>query len=307
MADFLPWPHPVGIVGAGNMGGGMVQRLRGLDLSVGVCDLDPVMQNRAVQYGATVLATPKALAQSLGTGPAVLMVVVVDQAQTEAVLWGPDGAAQALGPGQTVWLCPTLGPADVEAHAKRLTARGIGVLDAPMSGGPARAAAGTMSLMVAGAESTWQVCAPLLARVAQPVFRIGECCGDAARTKLINNLLASIHLVGAAEALALAERMGLDAGRTLSVIEASSGQSWVGTDRMRRALAGQTTPLAHVRLLAKDTRLALQAAADLPDAVQPVLGQLAAGVFARCMALGLEDQDDSVLLAHLREFIGRAP
>jgi putative dehydrogenase len=92
------------------------------------------------------------------------------------------------------------------------------------------------------------------------VFRISQRPGDGARTKLVNNLLAGINLVGAAEVLALAARMGLDLGTTLDVIEQSSGQSWIGSDRMRRAIAGDYAPRAHVTLLQKDTRLAMEAA-----------------------------------------------
>ena len=77
----------------------------------------------------------------------------------------------------------------------------------------------------------------------------------------MNNLLAGINLAGAAEAMAMAQRMGLDLGRTLDVIEQSSGQSWIGSDRMRRAIAGDYEPRAHVTLLQKDTRLAVEAAA----------------------------------------------
>src|SRR5690606_23114183 len=100
----------------------------------------------------------------------------------------------------------------------------------------------------------------LFAALASQVFRVGSAPGDGARTKLVNNLLAGINLVGAAEALALARRIGLDAQRTLDVIERSSGQSWIGSDRMRRAIAGDFEPRAHMTLLHKDTGLALQAA-----------------------------------------------
>ena len=129
-----------------------------------------------------------------------------------------------------------------------------------MSGGPVRARDGTMSLMVAGEDAVVARVQPLLDALSSKVFRISQRVGDGARTKLVNNLLAGINLVGAAEALALAQRLGLDAGRTLDVIEQSSGQSWIGSDRMRRAIAGDVAPRAHMTLLAKDTRLALEAA-----------------------------------------------
>jgi len=130
------------------------------------------------------------------------------------------------------------------------------------------------------------------------VFRVGSRVGDAARTKLVNNLLAAINLAGAAEVLALAERMGLDARTTLSVIEASSGQSWIGSDRMRRALEEDYAPRAHTTLLAKDSRLAVEAAAAAGFA--PLLGALAQEAFASAVEGGLANLDDAALLTWMR-------
>jgi hypothetical protein len=123
---------------------------------------------------------------------------------------------------------------------------GLQAIDAPMSGGPARARDGTMSLMVACADAVFSQHSALINTLSAKVFRISQQPGDGARTKLVNNLLAGINLVGAAEVLALAARMGLDLARTLDVIEQSSGQSWIGSDRMRRAIAGDYAPRAHV-------------------------------------------------------------
>jgi 3-hydroxyisobutyrate dehydrogenase len=229
----------------------------------------------------------------------VLMVVVVDAAQTEAVLWGEGGAGPVLKPGQSVMLCPTLGPATVQSQAERLAPRGIDFIDAPMSGGPVRAQEGTMSLMVACSDAVWQRSQKLLTALSQQVFRVGTRAGDGARTKLVNNLLAAVNLAGAAEAMALAERLGLDPAATLSVIEASSGQSWIGSDRMRRALAGDFEPRAHVTLLAKDTGLAVQAADDV--AFDPPLGRLARDLFAQALGQGWADLDDAALLKLMRQ------
>jgi 3-hydroxyisobutyrate dehydrogenase-like beta-hydroxyacid dehydrogenase len=238
--------------------------------------------------------------QALGPGHA-LIVVVVDAAQVRQVLWGPAGAAQALQPGQTVLLCPTISPDDVEAIAADLARQGVDCIDAPLSGGPVRARDGRMSLMVAAPEPVLVRQAALLSALSDHVMRISERVGDGARTKLVNNLLAGINLVGAAEALAMAERMGLDVTTTLDVIERSSGQSWIGSDRMRRAVAGDFEPRAHVTLLEKDTRLAVAAAAAA--GFEGPLGARAARVFAQAHEAGMADLDDGALLDLLR----RAP
>jgi 3-hydroxyisobutyrate dehydrogenase-like beta-hydroxyacid dehydrogenase len=289
---------PVALVGAGNMGGAMVQRLRERAWPVAVCDIDRQRQREARAVGASVCSTPREAAATLGDG-GVLAIVVVDASQCREVLWGDHGAAAVLRAGQTVLLCPTIAPEDVEAIALRLAGQGVHTLDAPLSGGPARARAGTMSLMLAGPAAVAERHARLLADLSDAVFRVGERVGDGARTKLVNNLLAGINLAGAAEALALAERLGLDARTTLGVIERSSGQSWIASDRLARALAGDTAARAHMSLLAKDTGLAVAAAQRVGHA--GVLGPQAAAVFAAALRDGLAGHDDGALLGWMRQ------
>lgn len=289
-----PAARRVGVIGIGNMGWGIATRLHERGFAVAVRDVDPAREALAIGAGIPVAASPAAL----GTRSDVLIVVVVDAAQTEAVLFGADGAATSLPRGATVVLCPTIAPADTERCATRLGEAGLACIDAPMSGGPVRARDGTMSLMVACADAVFERHRELLEAIANPLFRVGERIGDGARVKLVNNLLAGINLAGAAEAIVLAERLGLDAGRTLDVIERSSGQSWIGSDRLRRALAGDLAPRAHTTLLNKDTHLALQmaAAADVPV---PLSAQ-AAALFARACAEGFAAFDDASLLELLR-------
>lgn len=278
----------IGFIGIGNMGLAMALRLRDAGRAVQVCDIDADRVAQAVAAGAAVAETPAALA-----GCELVIVAVVTAAQTREVLFGPHGLAAALPAGACVLLCPTIAPADTEACAARLATLGVGCIDAPMSGGPERARDGTMSLMVACDDTLYARWQPLLQMLASRLFRIGERVGDGARTKLVNNLLAAINLAGAAEVLALAERMGLDPAATLAVIEQSSGQSWIGSDRLRRALAGDTAPRAHMALLAKDSALALDAA-QAAGASVPV-GVAAAMHFAHALQRGLARADDSAL------------
>jgi putative dehydrogenase len=279
----------VSIVGVGNMGGGMATHLLEQGWPVQVCDLDAAKVRALEALGAQGRADP---AQAVA-GCKALIVCVVDASQTEEVLFGPDGAVAAMGPGQAVLLCPTIAPHDVEDFARRLAGRGIGAIDAPMSGGPARARDGTMSLMVACADAEFEQHRQLIAALSSKVFRVGERPGDGARTKLVNNLLAGINLAGAAEAMAMAQRMGLLLDKTLEVIEQSSGQSWIGSDRMRRAIAGDYEPRAHLTLLQKDTRLAVEAASAA--GFEGPLGPAARDLFARAAEAGLGQWDDAAL------------
>ena len=192
----------------------------------------------------------------------------------------------------------TLAPQDVERFARALNPFGLPPIDAPMSGGPARAADGSMSLMVACEPMVFERHRALMEALSNKVFRISDRPGDGARTKLVNNLLAGINLVGAAEVMAMAQKMGLDVSRTLDVIEQSSGQSWIGSDRMRRAIAGDFAPRAHMTLLEKDTRLAVDAAQAAGFAGP--LGAAARDVFAQASAGGLAGLDDAALFTWLR-------
>ncbi len=284
---------PVAIIGVGNMGAAMAANLLSRGWTVHVCDLDHGKCQALARMGANAFDRPSAAVERC----AVAIVCVVTAHQAVDVLFGDGGVADAMQLGQTIVLCPTMAPADTEAIASRLRPFGLHCIDAPMSGGPARARDGSMSLMVACEPMVFERHRVLVEDLSSKVFRISERAGDGARTKLVNNLAAGINLVGAAEVLALASHLGLDLGRTLDVIEQSSGQSWIGSDRMRRAIAGDYAPRAHMTLLEKDTGLAVQAAADA--GFRGPLGAAANAVFADASAGGLADQDDAALLKWL--------
>lgn len=295
---FTPSPSvppcpPVSFVGIGNMGFAMAMRLHSQGWLVHVYDSAAGPMDQARRSGMRVFESALALVKAMPP-QGLLIVVVVDAAQCHEVIGGENGIVTALRAGQTVMWCPTIDPGEVETLAKALAVHGVHSIDAPMSGGPARAQQGQMSLMVAGADEVVAQHMQVLTTLADPVFRLGERIGDGARTKLVNNLLAGINLVGAAEVLALAARWGLDQGQTLAVIERSSGQSWIGSDRMRRAIAGDVLPRAHMRLLTKDTRLALAAATELH--FDGPLGQLAHQCFQAACEEGHADADDGALL-----------
>ena len=321
----------VGIIGVGNMGGGMASNLLARGWTVAVHDVDTHKMAHYKQNGAIASVS----ASDVATKSEVLIVCVVDAEQTADVLFGPSGVAQAAvisapeGPAgaqdavgahkatpasplgalraRTVMLCPTIAPADVERFAGQLAKWGIAAIDAPMSGGPDRARDGSMSLMVACPQAVFDQHRLLLQALSSRLFHVSERVGDGARTKLVNNLLAGINLVGAAEVMALADRMGLNLPRTLDVIEQSSGQSWIGSDRMRRAIAGDFEPRAHMTLLAKDTRLAVEAARAA--GFEGPLGAAASATFARAVAAGMGGLDDGALLRLVRnqDVVGAHP
>ena len=284
---------PVALIGVGNMGAGMAHRLLALGWPVQVVDLDDTKVQDLVSFGALAgVNNAQAAIYSV-----VTIVCVVNAEQTEAVLFGPQGVAFALSPGQVVMLCSTLAPGEVEDFARRLASLGVHTVDAPMSGGPARAREGSMSLMVACPDAVFERHQALFEALSSKVHRISERVGDGARTKLVNNLAAGINLVGAAEVMVMAQHMGLDLAVTLDVIEQSSGQSWIGSDRMRRAIAGDYEPRAHMTLLQKDTRLAVLAAKAA--GFEGPLGSRVRHVFDGAAQAGLAREDDAALFKWL--------
>lgn len=291
-------PVPIGVIGAGAMGMGVVASLLRNGYPVTVCDIAIAARTEAQARGARVAPSPAAVAAAC---PA-LIVLVVDAAQMEDVLQGADGALPGLGTGHVVLACSTIAPADVARFADQVAGTGATLVDAPVSGGPARAHDGTMSMMVAGPASTLDRCEPLFAAMAGHVFRVGTRAGDGARFKIINNLLAAVNLAAAGEAMALAAKAGLDPALVLDVVRASSGASWICTDRMTRALAGDYAPRAAARILAKDVGLAVDLAVS--HGVPAPLAHAARAAFAATVADGLGDRDDAALYTWNRRQAG---
>jgi len=284
----------IGIVGIGAMGLPMARNLHRKRYPLKVCDVDPAAVAAAAAIGIEACASAAALAAQ----SEVLALVVVDAAQIESVLFGPQGVVHAEPPERAarlvVLICSTIAAQDTERFRDRLLKHSIDLLDAPISGGPARAEDGSMSMMLAGDAALAARHDTLVRDMASRLVYIGTKVGDAARTKLVNNLLAGINLVAAAEAMALGARLGLDRQTLFDVINASSGASWIGQDRLARALANDFAPRARAAILTKDVGLALHMA-DAAGIDTP-LGDAALAVFQATVAGGLGDQDDAAVI-----------
>lgn len=281
----------VGIVGVGAMGMAMARNLHAKGWSVSTRDLRSDADEQARAIGLRVCESPRALAVQSD----LLLIVVVDAGQIDAVLFGEDGIVHAAEGARTVMLCSTIAPQDAIRIAARLATHGFDTIDAPISGGPARARAGTMSVMLAApaeALAPWQA---LLADMAEKRFVVSARVGDAAKAKLVNNLLAGINLVAGAEALALAEKIGLDPAAMFEIIRVSSGASWVFEDRMARALTEDySPPRAAARILTKDLGLATALAASVDH--RTPLGDAALARFRETVARGWAELDDAAVI-----------
>ncbi len=291
----------VGVVGTGAMGGGVVESLVRAGVPTWARDIRAEAQDAAVAHGALPTASPAELARACDA----VILLVVDAEQIDTVLFGADGVLDALAPGAIVVLSSTVDPAYPAALAPRLAARGIALLDAPVSGGPAKAAAGTMTMMVSGDAAALARARPVLERITGRLFALGGRAGDASAFKIVNNLLAAANLAAGAEAMTLAIRAGLDPQQVFDVVNASSGGSWIFTDRMARALAGDYAPRAAAKILTKDVGIAAALAQRL--GVSAPMTAAAHAAFVDAIAAGYGDEDDAALVKRAADLAGVPP
>ncbi len=281
---------PVGVIGTGAMGMGVVRSLGRRGIATFTRDIRPEADAEAAALGATVVRSPAQVAANA----TVTILLVVDDRQIETVLFGADGFVHPNSTHPIVVVSSTVDPHYVAALAPRLSAAGVELVDAPVSGGPARAAAGTMTIMVSGPPAARERCAPVFAAIAGTVLEVGDSPGDAATFKIVNNLLAAANLAAGAEAMALARKAGLDPQRVFDVVCASSGASWIFEDRMRRALAGDYAPRAAARILAKDVGIAADLARRL--GVDAPFATAARQAFVDTLAEGFAGDDDAAIV-----------
>jgi len=272
---------------------GVVQSLLRAGLVTHARDLRPEAQAQAASHGAIVHSSAASLARACD----VAIVLVVDAGEIDAVLFGAAGAGAAFRRDSILVISSTVAPAYVAGLELKLAARGIGVIDAPVSGGPARAADGTMTMMIAGDVAARERCAALFAAMAARIFHVGTAPGEAAKFKLINNMLAAVNLAAGAEALALAVKAGLDPQQVVEVVNASSGASWIFADRMPRAIMSDYAPRAAAKILAKDVSLAAELAAA--HGIDVPLALAARAAFRATVAAGYGDEDDAAIFKYM--------
>ncbi|MEQ4720600.1 L-threonate dehydrogenase [Nonomuraea sp. B19D2] len=280
----------VGVVGLGAMGLGMAGSLRNAGFDVGVHDLRPEVAEAFAHDGGTAFARARDLAARVD----VLVSVVVNAAQVESVLFGADGAADHLGPGGVFVMCSTVDPGWSAEIEGRLAERGVLYLDAPISGGAARAAAGELTMMTSGSAAAYSVADPVLEAMSSTVYRLGDRAGLGSTVKMVNQLLAGVHIAAAAEAMAVGIKAGVPAEALYDVITHSAGNSWMFENRMAHVLAGDYTPLSAVDIFVKDLGLVLDFG-RLERFPLP-LAATAHQMFLQASASGLGTEDDSAVI-----------
>ncbi len=281
---------PVGVIGLGAMGRGMAASLRRAGYPVQVCDVRAEAAAAFAAEGGTAWASPAALAAQCEC----IVSVVVNAAQTEDLLFGAQGAAAAMRPGSLFVMCSTVDPHWSVALEARLAERGLLYLDAPISGGAAKAASGQMTMMTAGTPAAYAKAGGALEAMAAQVYKLGDRAGNGSKVKIINQLLAGVHIAAAAEAMALGLREGVDADALYEVITHSAGNSWMFENRMAHVLAGDYTPLSAVDIFVKDLGLVLDTAraSKFPLPLSATAHQM----FMQASSAGFAREDDSAVI-----------
>ena len=283
----------VGVVGLGAMGTGMAQSLRRAGHLPRVFDVRPEAAQAFARDGGVACDSLAAL----GAQSDIVVSVVVNAAQTESVLFGDGttpGCAASMKPGSLFVMCSTVDPNWSIALEARLAKQGILYLDAPISGGAAKAASGQMTMMTAGTPAAYEKAGAVLDAMAAKVYRLGDRAGAGSKVKIINQLLAGVHIAAAAEAMALGLREGVDATALYEVITHSAGNSWMFENRMAHVLAGDYTPLSAVDIFVKDLGLVLDVARATKFPLP--LSSTAHQMFMQASTAGFAREDDSAVI-----------
>ena len=288
-----------GVIGLGSMGMGAALSALRAGLPVIGLDLRPEALATLTAAGGQAATD----AADLGARSEVVLVYVVNAAQAREVLFGPDGAVAAARPGSVFVICVTMQPADAQYICARLAQAGMLAIDAPVSGGSVKAAAGEISMMAAGPAAAFDRAAPVLEAISATVFRLGEEPGAGARMKTINQLLAGVHIAAAAEALALADAFGMDLAEVHRVIQSCAGNSWMFANRGAHVVAGDYTPHSAVDIFVKDLGIVTDAARGA-GAPTP-LSDAALELFLQASAAGMGRLDDSAVALFLARQGGR--
>lgn len=287
----------VGVVGLGAMGLPMAQALLAGKFVVQGYDIRAAARDALAGLGGVAAGS----AADAARGADALLLMVVDAAQAEVVLFS-EGAVDALPAHGSVVVMATCPPAAVAAVAARVQAAGRGFVDAPVSGGVAGARAANLTIMAAGPNHLVDSLRPVFAALGDRLFHVGETPGQGAVVKTVNQLLCGVHIAVTAEALALAERLGVDTGLLLEVMGGSSAASWMLRDRGPRMLRDSPDVTSAINIFVKDLGIVLQAGRDAKAALP--LAAIAHQLFVATSRRGDGAADDSQVIRSYRALNG---
>lgn len=286
-----PRDFAVCIVGLGSMGMGAAKSCINAGLTTYGVDLNPQALTALQQAGAKQAASN---ADGFAADLDALLLLVVNAAQVKQILFGDNGLAAKLKPNTPVMVSSTISATDAKDIEQQLLALGLNMLDAPVSGGAAKAAEGQMTVMASGAESTFRQLQPVLDAIAGKVYRVGEEIGLGATVKIIHQLLAGVHIAAGAEAMALAARAGIPLDVMYDVVTHAAGNSWMFENRMQHVVDGDYAPKSAVDIFVKDLGLVTDTAKELHFPLP--LASTAFNMFTAASNAGFGKEDDSAVI-----------
>lgn len=279
------------VIGLGSMGMGAAKSCLRADLNTWGVDLNPAALENLRQAGARdAQPSASAFADQLD---AVLLLVVNAQ-QVNAILFGEEGLAAKLRPGTVVMVSSTLSARDAQQIEQQLAQYQLLMLDAPVSGGAAKAASGEMTVMASGSEAAFTQLQSVLDAVAAKVYRVGSEIGLGSTVKIIHQLLAGVHIAVGAEAMALAARAGIPLETMYEVVTNAAGNSWMFENRMRHVVDGDYSPKSAVDIFVKDLNLVADTAKSLHFPLP--LASTALNMFTEASNAGYGREDDSAVI-----------
>jgi len=279
------------VIGLGSMGMGAAKSCLRAGLNTWGVDLNPAALETLRQAGARdAQSSAAAFADQLD---AVLLLVVNAQ-QVNAILFGEEGLAAKLRPGTVVMVSSTLSALDAQQIEQRLAGHQLLMLDAPVSGGAAKAASGEMTVMASGSDAAFAQLQPVLDAVAAKVYRVGNEIGLGSTVKIIHQLLAGVHIAVGAEAMALAARAGIPLETMYEVVTNAAGNSWMFENRMRHVVDGDYSPKSAVDIFVKDLNLVADTAKSLHFPLP--LASTALNMFTEASNAGYGREDDSAVI-----------
>ncbi|KAE9528942.1 L-threonate dehydrogenase [Testudinibacter aquarius] len=283
--------YSVAVVGLGAMGMGAALSCVNAKLDTYGIDLNPVLLDKLKQAGAKEVAmNADGFAEKLDA----VLLLVVNAAQVKGILFGESGLAAKLKAGTAVMVSSTISAQDAKEISQKLTALGLIMLDAPVSGGAAKAAQGEMTVMASGSSEAFEKLQPVLSAVAGKVYNIGSEIGLGATVKIIHQLLAGVHIAAGAEAMALAARAGIPLDLMYDVVTNAAGNSWMFENRMKHVVDGDYTPLSQVDIFVKDLGLVTDTAKSLRFPLP--LASTAFNMFTSASNAGYGKEDDSAVI-----------
>lgn len=286
------------VIGLGSMGFGMATSLLRDGFSVTGYDLNAEAVARLVELGGKPARSPAEAA----SGANVVLCVVVNAAQTEEALFAPDGAAAAMAPSGVILSCATMPPDAARSFAARAATSGHDYLDAPISGGAVRAAAGELTIMASGPAVVFTRIRPVLDSIAAKVYELGEEAGTGASFKIVNQLLAGVHIAAACEAITFAKAMNLDIAKVYEVITVSAGNSWMFENRVPHILDGDYSPLSSVDIFTKDLGIVSDIGRGLKFPTP--IASMALQMFVMTAAAGMGRDDDASVARMIANLAG---